>query len=267
MPLDTTEFDKRIEESKGTTARGLPYQGEAVMQLALEVVKATFPDLVQRTHAKVSAKKPDAPARGSYSYGIFSGSQDGIKLANTGRWSPAVTTAEDGKSYSNFTTSEVLQGVETVLHEMYHARTKAGFFRRGGEEAEALMTPELSKKLNQALSGSFASLSPNGPLDMEEMMAGASAILDMRDRGLVMEGSRTSQRLAALDAAIKESPVLEKIIGAQRDPDIASFKGAPRADLGTLLQSIATMFTDTSVKETRGGVPPGTRRKDLLSSK
>lgn len=279
MPLDTTEFDKRIQESKFSTSGKtgtVVGQGEAVMQLALEVVKANFPDLVARTHAKISGEAPTYPgATGEYRYSLFSGEFDGIRLKDQGRIYPAVrkfTPSEEGKKQGlkpseevNFTTAEVLTGVETVLHEMYHGRSRAGFINEGAKFSN--LTPKQKQLLNSlAESGKvvfgkpFSSMNPDY-LNEEEFMANADALLGMQERGLVMPGSQTQAKLNTLEEIIKQVPEAAAFIAARREPNIPTLKAPPEGTLGALIQSVIAAISDTSVKETAGGAKPGTPRK------
>lgn len=282
MPLDTTEFDKRIAESKfsvdGATGR-VTGQGEAVMQLALEVVKANFPDLVARTHAKVSRKEPNTPgATGEYSYGLAAGESDGIRLKNTQQWSPATRSfvpSPEGikqglkqREEVNFTTEEVMRGVETVLHEMYHGRSRAGFFNAGTGFSK--LTPEQAARVNEIanLSDSgypqfgrrLQSMSESG-LNEEEFMANADALLSMKERLRIPEGSHTAQRLVTLEKIIAEVPEVAKFIAARREPNISTLKEPPQGTLGALLSQVDAFLNDYSVKETAGGAKPGTPKK------
>lgn len=282
MPLDTTEFDKRIKASQfsvdGTTGRASG-QGEAVMQLALEVVKANFPDLVARTHAKVSGKEPTSPdATGEYSYGLMSGEADGIRLKNIGQWSPSTRSfvpSAAGKAQGlkernevNFTTEEVIRGVEIVLHEMYHGRTRAGFFNTGTGFSN--LTPEQKARVNEIAnipeSGfpefgrRLYSMNENH-LDEEEFMANADALLSMKERLRIPEGSHTAQRLVTLEKIIAEVPDVAKFIAARREPNVPTLKGPPTGTLGAILSSVDAFLNDYSVKQTSGGAKPGTPKK------
>ena len=282
MPLDTTEFDKRIAASqfsntgKVGTVTG---QGEAVMQLALEVVKANFPDLVARTHAKVSSKEPSNPAAtGEYTYGPFTGESDGIRLRNTQQWSPATRSfvpSPEGikqglkqREEVSFTTEEVMAGVETVLHEMYHGRSRAGFFNAG--EGFSNLTKEQAAKANEIAnlpdSGypqfgrRLSSMNESG-LNEEEFMANADALLSMKERLRIPENSPTAQRLVTLEKIISEVPEVAKFIAARREPNVPTLKEPPQGTLGAILSQIDAFLNDYSVKETSGGAKPGTPKK------
>jgi hypothetical protein len=282
MPLDTTEFDKRIRESQftGTGATGsVTGQGEAVMQLALEIVKANFPDLVARTHSKVSSKEPTTRgATGEYSYGLAVGESDGIRLKNIDRMYPATrrfVPSEDGKKQGlkprdevNFTTEEVMRGVETVLHEMYHGRSRAGFFNAGAGFSN--LTSEQSARVNEIANlpdsgypqfGSrLLSMSPDR-LNEEEFMANADALLSMRERLRIPENSPTAHRLVTLEKIISEVPEVAKFIGARREPNIATLQEPPTGTLGALLSQVDAFLNDYRVKETSGGAKPNTPKK------
>jgi len=282
MPLDTTEFDKRIKASQfsNTDKTGsVTGQGEAVMQLALEVVKANFPDLVARTHSKVSSKRPEMPgADGEYRYGLLSGEFDGIRLKNAGRIYPAVRrfvpsaeSIKQGKKPSdevNFTTQEVMDSVETVLHEMYHGRSRAGFSNEGGKFSK--LTPEQAARANEIAnlpdSGypqfgrRLSSMSESG-LNEEEFMANADALLSMKERLRIPENSPTAQRLITLEKIISEVPEVAKFIAARREPNVPTLKEPPTGTLGAILSQIDAFLNDYSVKETAGGAKPGTPRK------
>lgn len=287
MPLDTTEFDKRIAASRfsGSSPVGTyEGQGEAVMQLALEIVKANFPDLVARTHSKVSGKTPDSPgASGEYAYSLIGGSE-GIKLANVDSISPATRRfipSEKGKKQGlkqreeiNFDAEEVMRGVETVLHEMYHARSRAGFFNAGYGYSE--LTPEQKKQINHLatdpgkqrfVSGrTLNSMNPDY-LNEEEFMANADALLSMKERLRIPEGSYTERRLRTLEMIMQEVPGVAEYIGARREPNIPTLKAPPTGTLGSIISTIDAILNDYSVKKTDGGAKPGTRRKDLPENK
>lgn len=282
MPLDTTEFDKRIKESKfsvdGTTGRASG-QGEAVMQLALEVVKANFPDLVARTHAKVSSKEPTTPgAQGEYSYGLAVGEADGIRLKNIQQWSPATRSfvpSAAGKAQGlkereevNFTTEEVMRGVEIVLHEMYHGRTRAGFFNTGTGFSN--LTAEQMTKVNQIANlpesgypqfGRRLNSMNENYLNTEEFMANADALLSMKERLQIPEGSASAQRLVTLEKIIAEVPEVAKFIAARREPNVPTLSAPPTGTLGAIISSVDAFLNDYSVKETSGGAKPGTPKK------
>jgi hypothetical protein len=282
MPLDTTEFDKRIAESKfsGTDKTGsVTGQGEAVMQLALEVVKANFPDLVARTHSKVSRKEPTSPgATGEYTYGLAAGESDGIRLKNTGQWSPAARSfvpSPEGikqglkqRNEVNFTTQEVMAGVETVLHEMYHGRSRAGFFNAGEEFSK--LTPQQTARVNEIANlpesgypqfGRRLNSMNENYLNTEEFMANADALLSMKERLRIPEGSHTAQRLVTLEKIISEVPEVAKFIAARREPNVPTLKEPPQGTLGALLSKVDAFLNDYSVKETAGGAKPGTSKK------
>lgn len=279
MPLDTTEFDKRIAETRYSVPsydgkRTYTGQQEAVMQMALEVVKANFPDLIAKTHSKVSAKEPSHPgASGEYIYGLLSGESDGIRLSNADNISPAFMASTDSKTGKrlrekvNFTTEDVLRGAETVLHEMYHARSRAGYFNAGGNFSD--LTPEQKARVNEIAQNPYKSGSPFGrPLNSmfsqrmneEEFMANASALLDMKERGLIMEGTDSAKRLHTLEMIMFDDPAVVKYIGARRDPNIRTLSAPPTGTLGAILSAIDAAINDYSVKETSGGAKPGTPR-------
>lgn len=282
MPLDTTEFDKRIQESQfsGTGATGsVTGQGEAVMQLALEVVKANFPDLVAKTNSKVSSKEPAMRgALGEYTYSLAGGEGEGIRLKTADRIYPAVrrfVPSEEGKKQGlkqrdeiNFTTNEVMDAVETVLHEMYHGRTRAGFFNQGAGFSK--LTPEQSARVNEIAnlpeSGypqfgrRLASMSPTS-LQEEEFMANADALLAMKERLTLDPQSKPAQRLITLEKIIAEVPAVADFIGARRNPNVPTLSAPPQGTLGALLSKVDAFLNDYSVKETSGGAKPGTPRK------
>jgi len=287
MPLDTTEFDKRIAESRfsiyGETGK-VTGQGEAVMQLALEVVKANFPDVVAKTHAKILAKPPTNPAAwGEYSYSPVFGDQ-GIRLKNTGRVYPAVRSfvpSEKGVKQGlksseevNFTTEEVLRGVETILHEISHARTRAGFFNQG--DSYSKLTNEQRARVNEIstlddfgapqFGRRLASMSPEF-FNEEEFIANADALLHMKERKLIPAGSETAQRLMTLEKIIEEVPGVEAFIAARRNANVPTLKEPPQGTLGAIISAIDAMFNDYSVKKTSDGDKPRTRRKDLPENK
>lgn len=286
MPLDTTEFDKRIAESRFSETRAdgtASGQGEAVMQLALEVVKANFPDLVARTHTKVRAEKPSPGARGEYSYGPFTG-DGGIRLAENQQWFPAFSSFEPSPSAAaigrkpassvNITTEEVLRGVETVLHEMHHARSRAGFFNAGGSFSS--LTPEQRARINELAqvpdSGypqfgvPFASMRPE-VLHEEEFMANADALLNMKERGLIPEKGITAGRMRTLENIMKEVPEVAAYIGARREPSIPTLSAPPSGTLGSIIATVDAFLNDYSVMKTSDNAKPGTRRKDLPENK
>ncbi len=278
MPLDTSEFDKRIEKSKfsgeGATTK-FSGQGEAVMQVALEVVKANFPDLVARTHTKVKAEEPPGSysgVLGQYEYGLLTG-DGGIKLTNADRISPATYSSEPKspksglkpRSEVNFTTADVLRATETVLHEMYHGRSRAGFFNEGHNYSK--LTPQqkvvINKIANAENAGFAKPLNTMNPeyLDEEEFMANADALLSMKERGLVFPGTSSEKRLATLQQIISTVPEAAAYIGARRQPNIPTLKAPASGTLGAIIREVDAMLNDYSVKETAGGAKPGTPRK------
>jgi len=277
MPLDTTEFDKRIAASmfSGTsgkdTYRG---QGEAVMQLALEVVKTNFPDLVAKTHTKIVAAEPKSPgAYGEYTFAPFVGT-DEIRLKRADRWSPAWSAREQGpgsaipsSSSVNFTTQEVLDSVNTVLHEIYHGQSKGGMFRQGVKEAANLLSPEDLKKINELAvnkTNNFAASlfsMKDSHLDVEEFLANAFALTNMRDRKMIMPGSRSEEQLKTLDEIIAKVPNAKKFIDLQMQPNTPSLSAPPTGTLGAMLAKVDAFLNDYSVKETANGAKPGTPRK------
>lgn len=282
MPLDTTEFDKRIRDSQfsstGVTG-SVTGQGEAVMQLALEIVKANFPDLVAKTNAKVSAKQPTMPyADGEYSYSLAGGESDGIRLKNKDRVYPATrrfVPSEEGKKQGlkprdevNFTTYEVMDAVETVLHEMYHGRTRAGFFNAG--DAFSKLTPEQASRVNEIAnipeSGypqfgrRLASMNPEY-LQTEEFMANADALLSMKERLRLPPEGKSAQRLVTLEKIIAEVPAVADFIAARRQPNVPTLSAPPEGTLGALLSKVDAFLNDYSVKETSGGAKPNTPKK------
>lgn len=277
MPLDTTEFDKRIKESYFSGVSGKDtYRGqsEAVMQLALEVVKANFPDIVAKTNTKIAAREPkSAGSYGEYEFSPFGGT-DEIRLKKTGQWSPAWSAREQGpgsaipsSSSVNFTTNEVLDSVNTVLHELYHGQSKGGMFRQGAKEAADLLTDADKKKINdlaQNKTNNFAaslfSMRDSG-LDVEEFLANAFALTNMRDRKMIAPGSRSEEQLKTLDEIIAAVPNAKKFIELQMQPAIKSLSAPPEGTLGALLSKVDAFLNDYSVKQTSGGAKPSTPRK------
>jgi len=281
MPLDTSEFDKRIAESRYSVQsydgkRTNTGQGEATLQVAMEIVKTVFPDLIAKTHSKVSAKEPRTPgATGEYSYSLAGGEGDGIRLKNADRIYPAMRRVDakpgtDAKSYSevNFTTDQVMEGVNTVLHEMYHARTRAGFINEGA--ATSKLTPEQMKRVNDMaqapesgypqFGSPFASMFSD-TMNEEEFMANADALLSMKERGLrVSPESRTAGRMVTLQRIMQEIPEVAAYIESRRQPNIPSLKAPPTGTLGAIISNIDAFLNDYSVKETSGGAKPGTPR-------
>ena len=267
MPLDTTEFDKRIAASRYSNGNRVG-QGEAVMQLALEVVKTNFPDLVAKTNTKVVAAEPkSAGSYGEYEFAPFMGT-DEIRLKRAGQWAPATSAnTKTGEQSVNFTAQEVLDSVNTVLHELYHGQSKGGMFRQGAKEAEGLLTEEDKKKINdlaQNKTNNFAaslfSMRDSG-LDVEEFLANAFALTNMRDRKMIAPGSRSEQQLKTLDEIVAAVPAAKKFIELQMQPAIKSLSAPPEGTLGALLSKVDAFLNDYSVKETSGGAKPGTPKK------
>lgn len=281
MPLDTSEFDKRIAESRYSVPsydgkRITTGQGEATLQVAMEIVKTVFPDLIAKTHSKVSAKEPRTPgATGEYSYSLAGGEGDGIRLKNADRIYPAMRRVDakpgtDAKSYQevNFTTDEVMESVDTILHEMFHARTRAGFFNAGN--ATSKLTPEQLQRVNDmAQAPDFGVPRTGAPfhsvfgntLNEEEFMANADALLHMQERGLrVSPNSRTAGKMITLQRIMQEIPEVAAYIESRRNPNVPSLKAPPTGTLGSILSAIDAAINDYSVKETSGGAKPGTPR-------
>ena len=277
MPLDTTEFDKRIKESQFSGVSGKDtYRGqsEAVMQLALEVVKANFPDIVAKTNTKISAKEPKSSGSyGEYEFAPFAGT-DEIRLKKAGQWSPAWSAREQGpgsaipsSSSVNFTTQEVLDSVNTVLHELYHGQSKGGMFRQGAKEAADLLTAEDKQKINKLavnntnnFAASLFSMKDSG-LDVEEFLANAFALTNMRDRKMIAPGTRSAEQLSTLEEIIREVPAAKKFIEMQMQPAINSLQGPATGTLGALISKVDAFLNDYSVKKTSDGAKPGTPNK------
>lgn len=220
------------------------------IKLALQVVQQIFPDYTQKISPKISEKEPqDWKSTAEYFPLGNSIAFDTRKMAGAIYPSTSVKKVP-GKSPDvqiNFTTDEVLENVNTLLHELYHARGGGGWTAQGRNSAEKLsgVTEEMKRDVNtmarsdQFGVGNLYSMK-EGYLDTEEFLANAVSLLDMRDRKVIPEKGPLREKLRTVEGIIEKYPQMGAYIENQRQPDIPSLKsGAPEpGTLGALLETV-----------------------------
>lgn len=279
MPLDLTEYIKSFKP---------PYSGEtynakstfvadpsALQKTMLEVIKVQFPDYIAASNAKVKGDALYNNNRGEYTLQPFAGKEEIRFEPFRGRYGSTAVTytpTEKGKkqgvkesSQVDFTTPELLEAVNVFLHEAYHARSQGGWRgdrsvamnSSGVTEADLKKTNEIARPKDAFDLGSLYSMK-KGYLDIEEFMANAVSLLDMKAKNMIPEGTKNEAQLQTVEKIMQEVPAMAKFIESQRTPEIKSLRAPAEGTLGSILQSI--FGGPSQVMETRGGVPPGTPR-------
>lgn len=268
MPVDFSAVEEVLgasdsisSDNKGTYSTST----NDAAKLAIEVVKQLFPDYLKNA-AKISAgSTKDYGAIADYSLLGNSIRLDPTKLA--GRFVPSTSqyfpNKKDGtpdvdkkRTQINFTTEEVLTNANTILHELYHARSGGGWVSgkdRIAAEKQFGVTPEVKSAVNKiansdiyGVGSRLYSMNP-GYLDTEEFMANAATLLDMRDRSAMPESGPLKEKLSTIEKIMTEFPQMAQFIENSRQPDIKSLKsGAPAP--GTLGALVETLFSSSGKK-------------------
>lgn len=254
--IDWSPLLGKLSPSMDARGSGEPgtYQttDDDAIKLALMVVQSIFPDYTQKISPKISPNQPSR-WRSIAEYYPLGNSISFNPQKMAGQWSPStsVFVPDDPKKPSrtqiNFTTDEVLTNVNTILHELYHARGVGGWAAHGRRDAEKLsgVTPEMKKDVaKMATSDPFGVgnlYSLNGQyLDSEEFLANAVSLLDMKQRGAIPEKGPLTEKLRTVEKIIEKYPQMGAFIENQRQPDIPSLQsGAPEpGTLGSMLEAI-----------------------------
>lgn len=225
-------------------------------KLAVDVVRNLFPDYIKDNTAKISAGPTrDARQNAIADYSLLGHNIviDPTKLA--GRWSPSVSQFfPDDKKKSkevqvNFTTEEVLTNVNTLLHELYHARTGGGWTQskvRSKAEKDLKITPEMQKDIAKMASSdpynmgsALYSIRPDS-LDTEEFMANAVTLTDMKQRGALPETGRLREKMRTIEEIVAKYPQIGTYIENQRQPEAEAKKKQPPepGSLGAIIETI-----------------------------
>lgn len=262
MASDLSEYVKRFEPPvKGETYNGVSTyvtDPNALDRLAVDLVQKLFPNYISAGSAKFSAKEPEGSENGTYTWGPFSGAEE-IRIAKLrGRYGNGATTftpTEKGikqgrkpEGIVDFNIQEVAGQVNLLLHELYHDRSKAG--GRGDRKATMELfgvTPDHLQRANKIAMpedsydpGTLFSMKKSG-LDVEEFLANAVSLLDMKDKGLIPEQSRVAAQLSTVEKIMAEIPQMGKFINAQRQPEMPTMKPAKR-ELG-IVDSLLQVLT------------------------
>jgi hypothetical protein len=229
------------------------YNNDAT-KLALEVVKNIFPDYLRNNSVKVRGESTrNYGSIADYSLLGHDINIDPDKMQ--GKWSPSTSQSfpSDPKKPKevrvNFTTTEVLENVNTLLHELYHSRTGGGW--TAGKDRTAAMkqhgiSDEILKEAAKMAYEGTADFSSGlysmkkDYLDVEEFLANAVTMTDMKQRNVFPEAGTLTGKMKTLEAIVAKFPQIGQLIENQRSPDIPTLKsGAPEpGTLGAMLEAI-----------------------------
>jgi hypothetical protein len=193
-------------------------------------IEANFPNALKASKGEVVVQPLGPGVRGDYS--PLSGKIRISPRALKGTYGPAVTVYRDktGKEASQkveFTTEDIMEAANTMLHELYHGASNGGFKAVG-----PVLSPEAAAKVNSMQQRKdftkqpFTSVNTNS-FDSEEFMANASALLQLAQAGAIVDGSVNSKQLANLKDIMQNVPEVKQFIDARLRPELPSIKPVP----------------------------------------
>lgn len=190
--------------------------------LIADVVQKAFPQYVNRNNTKVTGDPAESGALASFG-GLKGNSISAGKI--TGDMKTYSYKGQPVGGTYGATSDDVMEGVEVMLHELYHGRVASN----------NVATPNTSKlgkdwqnMLKDAQGAGFPSVGTGlgGGDNLEEFLATAVPISQMKQQGMTPTG-RFKDIPAALDDLNKKYPWLPDYIKQQSDPE--SQKAPPSA--------------------------------------
>lgn len=258
MPVDLTEYIARFRPTQSGVTSGnvstYKLDPDALEKTALEVVRTLFPDYIKAGSSKMVAEEPAGKDNATYTWSPFAKNPEEIRIAkmqgrygnSAGTYTPTEKGISQGRkpeAFVDFNVQEVMSMANTLLHEMYHDRSKAG--ARGDRKLSmevSGVTPEDLQKTNKLARpkdafdpGALYSMNESG-LNIEEFLANAVPLLDMRDRNAVPEKSRSAAQLRTVEQIMTEIPSMAKFIESQRTPEIKSLKAPETPVIAQILE-------------------------------
>ena len=229
------------------------YDDDAVRRLAVQVVQANFPDIMQAKSNRikfVAGEPEDFYSKGEYRPWTGEAKVSGRA---TSRISPQVRTTTDLKtgaktSEVNITTNEVLDNVFTLLHESQHALGLAGL----GVPKEANRTAMLAKaginesalavlnKLatDKVFNGALPSMKPGSTPDIEEFLASAIPLQAMAERKMLPESGNLRAMHDTVQSIVQQIPGIQQFIDSQKRPDTPTLKASEPTIVETIKSAL-----------------------------
>jgi hypothetical protein len=141
------------------------------------------------------------------------------------------TITQEGKQIGqevNFSTTEVMDQVNTILHELVHAQGSGGW--RGPQAHKVLKDLGIGEKevaaINKKFSAPYTPFFSSRPdfLDVEEFIANAIPLQEMAKRKMLPEAGRLAAGAKALEEIIQEVPQVQQLIDAMNRRDVPTLK-------------------------------------------
>jgi hypothetical protein len=208
--------------------------------LIASIVQKAFPEYVKNLNTKVTAQMPEYGVTASY--GGLAG--DTIKAGKLTEGNITTYTDKKGNSVvggSSDDSDTVMEGVTTMLHELYHARiskAKIGEFKSPNLGANWKDLVKDAQKLQLPSLGSGF-----GGDNLEELLATAVPITQMRAMGMTPTGTWKGHA-ASIDKLQTKYPWLKKYIADFAKPEqISAVAKAMKPEDPSMLDSIGNAFS------------------------
>ena len=199
-----SDLTPALRMSSPDTSGNLYRDPSGLQRTILAVVQAQFPQLLSGTNTTVSSSPPS-----QYSVrGSFNTDTRELKLADFYGSQGNTAWATKTSQGASFTTADVMDAVNVILHEGSHAqrKTPASTYFKGIPETEQARAAKIGS--GDAF-GYLPSIRPD-KLTPEELVANAYAITQMKQKGMVVPGSQTAIQSELLDKMFKEVPALQE---------------------------------------------------------
>lgn len=230
MPLDTKDYEKDISHEVIKSQKGgdVILHRNADTELALQIIKANFPDYIEKSPAKLvrgTPQNPDANAD-------FDPFTKEIRLDYGATPSERKGKIEDTRTFS---TESVIGRTLTLMHEIYHSREVPT-----ASQASKFFSDSGKSILEDAKKSEFPS---SGDLSMHEFLATATTIKRVERAGINLDNTHYGKYSSSLKRMEKQYPGLSKFLATMEQPEIAAPKDP------NVLDKIKSLFKEEPVKK------------------
>lgn len=247
MPVDWTQYlatNKTADYIADQGGTRVQTASNGVGDLVSRIIESQFSNYTSGVNTKIS---PEKAADGALSeYGGLSG--DVIKLGKVSApmgISETLKGKQKGQTWNGngayVDTAQVLDGVASTLHELYHARTATA--HSAGYVGDPSLGKDWKAMLDDAGKADFPSVSTaiGGGDRLEEFLATAVPITDLRAKGITLSSGRMRGLPEELDKLVTKYPWVPGFIKANSDPQAKAAAAKPQPSKG-LVGSILDFF-------------------------